>query len=311
MTNIEYKLNLIDGTINYVNILDPNIKLQLAQEYMTKDGEDLNIATNEERVSIDPILSKLSVRNFKNVYIVPTEQLNTLINFIPKKTAITDTDINKIISNQFEYFLDEVDILDVESTYSMADGLFFRYADEIVKPIDQYTYYIMDDGVINQIPNYKTLEVMLFERGQNYNSVRIIERTQFNEIAKNTQIVPANDKSSQWKLEMEDQVNFGKYLNLMADAKSAGAQASAAAAEADKSIKALEAAKKAAEAASKAAEAKAKAEEEKAAAAKKASEAEIEKAKADQASAKAAEAEAKAKEAEAEAKKQEYESKST
>lgn len=303
MNNLIYTVNLINGSVNYVDPLsDEGMTVKYAQQEIPKVNETFDTKTGEEIKAEIPLTADLSVRNYKNTYIIPTEKSRVLLNLIPQKIFVTDTNIIDFIDVSFKHFVDDYSEGAPPDLFTLADGLFFRYVENGPKPIDQYTYYIMDNGEPKVIPNYKTLEVMLFERGQNYQSVRIIEKSQFDEIMNGSIPEMKIDMEAQWKAEMEDQVNFGKYLDLVKTAAGAGAIADAAAAEADKNIKAYKAEKDAEKA--KADQAKAEAE-----AAKAASDAAIAQAKAAEANAQAQEA--KAKQAEAEAKQKEAEAEQT
>lgn len=303
-----HKVNLINGFVNYIDPLsDEGLSVKKAELEIPKENEKQDLNTFEQNKAEIPLVSELSLRNYKNTYIVPMELPRVLLNLIPEKIFITDTNIIMNIDTTFNYFSDDESESGEPEPYELIDGIIFRWVENGPKPIQEYTYYIMDDGIVKQIPNFKTLEVMLFQRNENYLSVRVLEKSQFNDIIENSPSESMDDMSTQWKAEMEDQVNMGKYLELLKTAKDAGAVAAAATAEADKNINAYKAERDAEKA--KADQAKAEAE-----ASKKQAEAEIEKAKqkqaeAEQAEAKAkqAEAEARQKEAEADAKKAEFE----
>lgn len=255
------------------------------------------------------ILNYLSYRNAKNAFVIEMNKDKILNQILPQKKLIGDTNISYYIDNSFSYFTDDqTSDNSLENLFSLAEGLIFRFT-EPLKSIDQYTYYIMGDDKIEKIPNFKTLEVMLSQRNQNYLSVRVIEKDQMNDLLKEFPIVGKEDMSSQWDPSLADGLNFANYLDLKQSAKAAGAIADAAAAEADKNIKAVKAEKDAEKA--KAEQAKAEADAAKAKAEAAVEEAKAAQAKAQQAEAEAKqkEAEAKQKEAEAEAAKAEYESK--
>jgi len=299
---MNYTVNLINGSVVYIDPLTvEGATIQFAQQVIPKENELQDLKTNEEIKASIPLVSDLSVRNYKSAYLIPVEKERVLLNLIPEKVFVTDQDISNFIDIDFKYFKNETDgELYGPDPYSIVDGLIFRYVENGAKPINEYTYYIMDDGVVKQIPNFKTLEVMLFQRNENYNTVRIIEKSQFQDIINNSPVKNGDDMAAQWTAEMEDQVNIGKYLDLLKGAQSAGAIAASATAEADKNIKAVKAEKDAEKA--KADQAKAEADAAKAKAEAAIAEADAAKAKASQ-----AEAEAKQKQAEADAKKAEYE----
>lgn len=301
MSELKHRVNLINGSVHYISLFsEEGMGAKLAQQEIPAPNETFDNKTPEETQTAIPLIADLSVRNYKNTYIIPTEKERVLVNFIPQKIFVVDTDINSFIDTTFNYFIDDYSEGAPPEPYDLIDGIIFRYVESGPKSIDQYTYYIMEDGEVKQIPNFKTLEVMLFQRNENYNSVRILERSQFEDLVNNNLVTDINDMSAVWKAEMEDQVNFGKYLDLTKDAKAAGEIAAAATAEADKNINAYKAERDAEKA--KAEQAKAEAE-----AAKAAAEAAKAAAAAAEAQAKQAEAEAKQKQAEADREKAEWE----
>ena len=295
---MEYKIKLPDSNIDYLEFSDLKFL-----KYTPETETQVVIYPN----NIDynkGILNYLSTRNFKNSYQVDMTRDKVLTQLLPQKKLLTDKNIKYYLDTNFNYFVNlDSDFIDGELPFTIAEGLIFRFT-EPFKPIDQYTYYIMGDNKVEQIPNFKTLEVMLAQRNQNYLSVRVIEKSQLDDILKEFPLSKKEDMSASWSESLKDQLNFANYLDLKQSAKSAGAMVEAAAAEADKNIKAVKAEKDAEKA--KADQAKAEAD-----AAKAAANAAIEQAKADQAKANAAEAEAKQKQAEADAKKAEFESKGT
>lgn len=301
----EKTINLINGSVSYISLLsEEGMSIKFAQQEIPSQNETMDLKTDAEIKASIPLTAELSTRNYKNTYIIPIENKRVLLNLIPQKLFVTDSDIVNFIDNDFVYFVEDYSDGVGPEPFDMIDGIIFRYVGDGPLPIDQYTYYIMEDGETKQIPNFKTLEVMLFQRGENYNSVRIIEKSQINDILNNSKVSVGPDQTAAWTKDMEDQVNFGKYLDLLKDAKSAGEIAGAATAEADKNIKAMKAEKDAEKA--KAEQAKAEAD-----AAKAAAEAAIAEAKQKQAEADAAKAEAEQKQAEADAEKAQWEAQQT
>jgi hypothetical protein len=240
--------------------------------------------------------SKLSERNPANLYIIPSNEQTVWLNFIAQKTHVPDDGISKFVDRSFTFFTEE--ITSEPEKFILADGEIFRCAGETLKPLEQYTYYIMKGGKSVQIPNFKTLEVMLAERNLTINSIRILEENKCSEIEKDLQI--AIDKTSQWSTDIQDMTNLAVYKKLSDNAKSAGAMMEEATKSADKQIQTV----KDMAAADKA---KAEASKKEAEAAKSASEAAIATAKAAEASANAAKAEAEQAKAEAEAQKAQLE----
>jgi len=262
INNIEYKIKE-HGVSKLVTDVTP------------KEGQTFEVETQLE---INAKTYELSSRNGSGVYILPLEKDKVWLNFIAEKIIITDSELEKL-GNEFEYFIDDLDDLEViEEDILVADGQFFRCVGSgtTLKKKEDMTYYILLGGKARKIPNYKTLEVMLAERNQTLNSVRVLEKDQC-DIIPDGEDMP--DRASQWKKEHEDQTNLEKLKELENNAKEAGEMMEEAKGEANKQIEAVK---------------------EQAAAAK----AEAEAAKAE---AKAAEAAAAAAQAEAEAKKAEYE----
>ncbi len=253
------------------------------------ESETLNSYTSTE---LKEQSYPLSERNSANLYILPISQDVVWLNFIAKKTFVDDVNMVDVSNRNFEFFTKQVEPQKIG--FSLADGEIFRCAFGIVKPLDQYVYYIVKDGKSVQIPNFKTLEVMLSERNLTINSIRVLEENKCNEIEKAGQII--EDKTNQWTQDMKDMTNFETYKKLSENAKSAGAMMDEASKSADKQIQTV----KDMAAADKA---KAEASKKEAEASKAASDAAIATAKAAEASANAAKAEAEQAKAEAEAQK--------
>lgn len=232
----------------------------------------------------------LSERNVSGVYIVPIFKDVVWLNYLAQKTVVKDSELFKVIDNTFKYFTEIIPI--IPEKFTLIDGMFFRCASDQILNADQYTYYIMKDGKASIIPNFKTVEVMLIERGQSLLNVKILEAKQCAEIDKTG--MDESDKQSQWKEEYADVTlsNIQKFKALGDNAKSAAATVAAANAESQKQIDAVVAQAAADKKAAEAAQAQA-------VAAKSASDAAIAQAKAAEASAKAAEAEAAATQAQA------------
>jgi hypothetical protein len=245
----------------------------------------------ETQEQLDSRSYPLSNRNGANAYIIQTEKERVYLNFIAQKTYIPEDTFISVMQPEFEYFLDTPE--PEPEPYLLADGMFYRCASDTIKAKEAYTYYIIQNGKAKQIPNYKTLEVMLAERNQTLLSVRVLEKSQCETIPKDSS--SGDDKSGQWLKEHEDVTSIEALKKMEDNAKSAGAIVEGAKAEAAKQIDVV---KKQAEAA------KAQAEAEKAKADAAKAEAEAAKAQAE-----AEKAEAQQKQAEADAAKAEFEAK--
>lgn len=264
--------------VDYVDRKNSNA--QLIQNVRPIVGQTV---LNETDAHIDDRQYTLSNRNGAGAYIIPTEKSVLYLNFIAQKTKIQDRTYQNMISPEFEYFVEE--IVYPDEPFTLADGEFYRCATDQPRAKEDHVYYLMVDGAGKVIPNYKTLEVMLAERGKNLQSVRILEKSQCNDIPVSN--INSSDASAQWKPEFEDVTNLDALKKMENSAKDAGAIADGAKKELATQIDVV---KKQAEAAKAAAEA--------------------EKAKADAARAEADAAieEAKAAQMEADAKRAEFES---
>lgn len=298
-----YTLKLTRNKIEYDTPVNLG-GLQLAQFSVPSETETYTNKTTPEVLAEMPLVNRLSKRNYKQSYLIPVHLQSVLLNLIPEKIIITDSTIREIIDTTFTYFVDEDVASGQTLPYTLVDGIFFRKAGDGVKELKDYTYYLMNDGVAQQIPNYQTLEVMLTERGLTYQSVRVLEESQFADIVDGASLP---DNSSSWSPALSENIDFTKFEDLKGSAQAAGAIAAAAAAEADKNIKAVKAEADAAKAEAEAAQAQAQASAAQAAAAQAASQAAIAQADATKAEAEAAKAEAEQLKAEAEAAKAEAE----
>lgn len=268
---------IING-ISYTNTNSSNARL------ITKLVEG-QTALPESQELLDQRSYNLSERNGANAYIIPTDQEKVYLNFIAQKVSVWDQDLNELIQPRFEYFTEE--IIPGVDPFVLADGIIYRCVDEnsLPKNKEDYTYYIMMNGVARTIPNYKSLEVMLAERGQNLLSVRVIEKAQCQEIPKDS--TSLGDKSGAWKQDYADMTSLETLKEMNNKAKEAAAIVEEAKASADKQIATVKAQAEAAKAGEEAAKAEAEA-------AKAASEQAIAEANAAQAEAEAAKAEAEA-----------------
>lgn len=242
---------------------------------------------NETRSDIDDRNYTLSTRNGANAYIIPTEKEKVYLNFIAQKTRVKDSVYKSMLLPEFEYFVDEIVLPD--EPFILSDGIFFRCASPLPKAKEDYVYYLMIGGKGRRIPNYKTLEVMLAERGQTTISIRVLEEKQCGEIIKENGVF--DDNTGAWTEDMADVTSIEALKKMEDNAKSAGAIAEGAKAEAAKQIDVVKKQAEAAKAEAEAEKAKAEAAKAEAAAAAAASAAAIAQAEAAKAEAEAAKAE--------------------
>ena len=245
----------------------------------------------ESQASIDVRSYQLSERNGANAYIIPIEKEKVYLNFIAQKVFVYDQDIAEVLNPQFEYFTD--DIIPAAPTYELLDGTIFRCVseDSAPKSKENYTYYIMVGGIAKQIPDYKTLEVMLAERNQNLLYVKVLEKSQCEQVPRGTNGESVPSKAAAWSPDYADQTSLETLRQLENNAKAAAAITEGAKASAQQQIdavKAQSAASSAAAAASAAASTAATAQANAAIAAANQAKAEADAAKAEAEAAKAA-----------------------
>lgn len=205
---------------------------------------------------LDAMSYQLSVRNGSGAYLVKTEQPKTYLNFIPKKVHISDSTIKDYLSTEWTYFVPAVII--PPDPFSLPEGQLFRCVSPDSTPMskEDYSYFIIEDGVKRLIPNYLTLEVILFERNASLLSVRVIQEGECSDIIEGE---PYPDKSASWTDDMEDQTNFEALKGLEANVKSGAALAEGAKKEASAQIAVVKAQAEASKAEAEAAKAEAEA----------------------------------------------------
>jgi len=286
----------------------PNINdIKYDQKTLTNPTLVVNSIPNETEIlqsytqtEINSQTYPLSTRNVSGVYIVPVTKDIVWLNYLAQKTVIKDSELFNVIDNQFKYFI-KAPVIEV-TKFTLNDGTFFRCASDTLKSVENYTYYLMKDGKASIIPNFKTLEVMLVERGQSMLSVKVLEQNQCKDIDKTG--MDETDKQTQWTSDLSDLTNVAKFKALGDSVKSSAAVVEGAKAEAQKQIDAV---KEQAVASQKEADAS----KAQATAAKAASDAAIAQAKAAEAAANAAAKEAEAAKAQADQAKAEAEASKT
>lgn len=208
-------MNVNLSNINYSDFASSNATL--VKYVIPKEGETFEYLPqgliNEQSYS-------LSERNGSGAYIIPTEKEKLYLNFVPIKTLVSDQNLEDYIGNEFTFFVPEEII--PPDPFTLPDGSIFRCvsSDSLPQSKESYIYWFIDEGVKRLIPNYKTLEVMLFERNMNLLTVKIVQSNQCDDIVEGQ---PMPDKSSNWNDDMKDQTNFEALKGLEGSVKS-GAQ---------------------------------------------------------------------------------------
>lgn len=192
--------NIVDTLVNYTRIStakettvsnDNNISIQEEEENNFQlpienmpQFDNSSISDGDELSLVDQYLS---VRNNKGVYDFPNWKDKVLLKVNLQKQMLLDSDINYVIDKNFTYFIEEINV--ISPSILIPDGYVFRIANEGIKDIEDYTYYIIKDGIINQLPNFKSVVVELSIRNMTTMDIRIIEPNEFESMNKylNTQ----------------------------------------------------------------------------------------------------------------------------
>jgi hypothetical protein len=160
----------------------PSEQLQSIETQLPKQSELLVFKTDEQIRSENIYINRLSKRNSMGNYIIPLESGSVLINFIPSKRVVPDSSLNYFVDNSFQYFPPPVFSDSLPEPVSLAEGTIFRVTGEGVRSKQDYTYYSIENGIVSTIPNYKSVEVLLFERGRSLDDIQIIEPTEFDDL---------------------------------------------------------------------------------------------------------------------------------
>lgn len=132
------------------------------------------ITIPERKVISNEFLSK---RNNRSAYEIPYEKSKVILVIEPEKVIISDGNIKQTIDYDFTYFIPEpVNYNPIE----LLEGTIFRGISNSPKELLQY--YIIKDGSVNLIPNYKTVEVLLSERSKPIDSILVLEDKDLNEV---------------------------------------------------------------------------------------------------------------------------------
>lgn len=241
-------MNLTISNIKYKN--DELGAATLVQYVQPAPGQLFNYIPEQNKTY------PLSERNSSKSYILPMNNEKVYLNFIAKKRFILDSEIREYIGNDFTYFIPAEIIL--PDKFTLPEGQFFRCVSDnsLPEPKENYSYYIIEEGLKRLIPNYKTLEVMLFERNQTLLSVRIITEGECSDISEGN---PIEDKSQSWTEDYKDQTNFEALKDLQKSVKSGQQMAEGAKAAASEQIAVVKAAEEKAKAEAEAAKAEAEA----------------------------------------------------
>ena len=183
------KLNTINGQLVYENVNEQTSeKFRYLLQLFNEDGNSLHPQKLEERLRLHPIASRLTARNFNKSYIVPVDSGSVLINFLPRKTTVRNSNYDYKVNPNFETFEPLEFRNELPDPFTLDDGTIFRVTGNGVKKLDEYTYYTMDNGELKQIPNWKTAQVLLNERGQLVESIRVVEPRQYNDLIRQSNV---------------------------------------------------------------------------------------------------------------------------
>lgn len=177
------QIRLLNGVVSYHDPYDmDSSKLKTVSETMPNSLETYMPKTQQQIKQEHPFLSKTSERNIKQLYVLEEERDQILINLIPQKKLINDSNIRFFTSTEFQFFQPTSVANELPEPAGLSDGTIFRVIGEGVKMKEAYTYYIVESGKVRQIPNYKSVEVLLFERGRVSEDIRVIELSQFEDV---------------------------------------------------------------------------------------------------------------------------------
>lgn len=202
-----------------------NGKSGLTATTAVPDGQVMIVSQQLEN---EELAEKLGTRNRNSIFNIPTDKDSVWLPYYAIKTVLTDQDLYKSLSNQFRTFIEPQVVLP-EAVFTVGDGDFFRCAGEAgsPKPIEQYQYYLLQAGYPTAIPNYKTLEVLLYERNKSALDIKVIEESECNNLMALGESTVA-DKSAVWIEQYKDFTSFERFQQLAAVSTAALAVAGAA-----------------------------------------------------------------------------------
>jgi len=207
------------GIIEYIDIKDVDVdKFNLLSNTLKEDYQINYLIDREEILKTHPLLSKISTRNLNNYNNIDVESDRQLVNFFGRKTYLYGEKLKNRIERKFEFFEPENFVDSIRTPFTLLDGSIFRVVGQGVKPIQQYEFHVVEDGIVKKIPNFKTVQVMLTERDKLVDEIRVIEQSQFSDLLresdKNQLInlgIPANDAeqvSNEIALGIEPSINL-------------------------------------------------------------------------------------------------------
>lgn len=227
-------MEIVINDIIYKDELSSNSKL--LQYVIPKEGQTSEFIS---QAGIDSKNYALSNRNGAGAYNVSIDKEKVYLNYIPKKTFVSDQNLKDYVDTSFSYFTIPVSI--EPDRFTLIEGQIFRCFDSNSLPLpkESYQYWIIENGKKKKIPNYKTLEVMMAQRGITLLSVRVIPESQCEQIEEAIDIMP--DKSTSWNESFSDKTNEELLQQLDANVKSGAAIATAASAAAATQVAAVKA----------------------------------------------------------------------
>lgn len=176
-------VDLLNKSISYINPKEPGSeRVAHVVDTIPAELEYQGLIPYKEFVDTHPILSKLSTRNSRESYLVSTDKPVVYINFIPNKTFVTDSNINYVVDTAFNYFVPPNPAANLPAPFTLVDGTIFRVAGDGVKDLEEYTYMMISDGIVTAVPNFKTVQVLLAERGKLVEDIRVVEPAQYTEL---------------------------------------------------------------------------------------------------------------------------------
>lgn len=177
-----------------MQLLDINYTQNLDAYKSINDYIPNNMESTQNVNTLENLKVKLIPRNQTGVLHVNLNNSSNNMEYKSRKTFVN------VPIQAFEYFKTEE--LPTPDLFALPDGTIFRIASGNVKSKNSYTYYIMKNGYKLQIPNYRSVEVLLYERNQNHLAVRIVEENQGLEIPDGGVYA---DMSLQWNSNMADE----------------------------------------------------------------------------------------------------------
>lgn len=172
-----------NGFVEYENIEDVDLgKYKPIQSTVSQDYQLNYLIDREEIFKTHPLISKLPNRNLKNFNNVNIKFDSVLLNMVGVKTYIYGEKLRNKINRKFEFFEPDNYVDSISSPFTLEDGTIFRVVGQGIKPIQQYDFNIIEDGIVKSIPNFETVQVLLSERGRLVEEIRVIEEREFKDL---------------------------------------------------------------------------------------------------------------------------------